>query len=814
MADAPKPQVTYLLDQDGQVVKVAAGDAQALVDAGYLPASEQQIHDTRLQEKYGGFGQQLKTGAEGAAQAVTLGASDYLEQAAGVSPEDIAAREEANPISHGIGTAVGTIAPLIATAGGSAAVEGAGALRGAASLTAPSLLARAGRGVTAAVEGVLPEATTTLGKMATKALAGAAGAGLEGAAYGAGHVVHEAALGDPNLTAQSALAEVGLSALLGGGIGGGVGALSQLAKGVGGGRMGEKLSGWLEDFEGERNAKAVGAIQSDINQALKRTSKENLNSMMREARDMGLVDTFTTPGAALEKAEAAMESSGKKMGDILEAADASGAAPKPIEDIAARVRKEVLESLEDNPLEKNTASSLRQILEGEEERFASQADTSIGFKQLHGLRRELDAKLYGLKGAADPDSTSLKAALHDMRGIVSDEINQGMESSGLGSNAWRAANREHSVAATVAKFAEKGLTRAHGNNMVSPTELLSAAAGLIHGGPMGAAAMGAATAVARRFASGALGTAARGMRGYLESGAAKEVAGNTAEAIATARQAGADTLTQAATNQPESVAALSVLHEANQRVAAKLDKAADALVKGADVAAHLASPGAAEATHAAFEKRAERVNQLAATPEGMLAAMERATGDMHEHAPQAAQAAQVALTRAVSMLHATLPKPKKLGPMGPTLKPTKSAVAKWSRLHAALERPMSLLRHAHEGTLTPDMVDAVRTAYPALHARMVESVLSAAADGKGTTPYRTKLMLGILVGQPVDGTASGQAIAANQAAYSLPSQKSGEDMTGPGAMGKTNQSGLNKLNLASAARLPGQASAARTRGEA
>jgi hypothetical protein len=29
--------------------------------------------------------------------------------------------------------------------------------------------------------------------------------------HGAGHVVHEAALGDPNLTAQSAVAELGLN---------------------------------------------------------------------------------------------------------------------------------------------------------------------------------------------------------------------------------------------------------------------------------------------------------------------------------------------------------------------------------------------------------------------------------------------------------------------------------------------------------------------------------------------------------------------------------------------------------------------------
>lgn len=813
----------YFIDSGGNTVRVPLAEAGEKSQLGWVPASQKQVDDLHLQEQYGGGGQQIAAGAEAAADALTFGLSSHVERAFGATKEGIKGRAEADPNAHGAGAVIGTVGPMLVgdeagalgAVGEGAEAAGAGtlALKTAASISAPSLITKAGKGVAGVVESALPEATSTLGKLAVKGLSHAAGGAAEGALWSGGHVVHEAALGDPNLTAQSAISEIGLGTLLGGGIGGTLGTLGELAKmapGAGTTKLGDKLSGWLEDFEGDRNIKATGANASDIKQALKGMSKEDLNSVSLDARKMGLVDTFTTPSSALEKSGEAMDASGQKMGGMLDAADASGATPKPIEDITARIRKEVLEPLEESTSSHNeaAASSVKKSLAKYEERFASMGDESVGFRGLHDLRMDLDTEARGFKGLLDPTSSATKSAYNDMRRIVSDEISKGIDDAGLDSAAWKAANREYRVAATINKFADAAQTRAHGNNMVSPTELLSGAAGLVHGGPLGAAVMGAATGVARRFASGALGTAAKGIRGFLDSGAAEQLAGKTSEAISAARQAGQDTLTAAATSAPESVAAMSVLQAANNRVTSKISKAAEALIKGDAVSIHPVIAGAAAAAHASFESRAAQITSLAATPETMLNGLQQSSADIHEHAPQTSQALQTAQTRVIQSLSQSMPKPVKTGPLGPTIKPSKTDIAKWNVKYDVAQHPLSVLDKASKGTLTPDAVAFLKASYPALHAHMAESLMSAAASHRGAVPYRNKAMLSMLVGQPLDGTLSGKSIAANQLAYALPSKK--EDAGGGRA--RTSQTGLGKLNLGGAMRLPGSAAESRMRG--
>lgn len=198
------------IDSSGSVVPV--DDPQAAALQGWVPASPKQIEDFEIQQKFGTPTEAAKAFAEHTASALTFGASDVAEREAGVDPAAMAGREKANPIASGAGTALGIVAPVAATLGAAALPEAAGqtAIQGA-KLAAPSLIARAG-------EALAPKAVTTLGRIGSKAVQ----YGAEGALYGVQQVVHEAALGDPNLTAQSAIATVGLSAALGGWFGGAI----------------------------------------------------------------------------------------------------------------------------------------------------------------------------------------------------------------------------------------------------------------------------------------------------------------------------------------------------------------------------------------------------------------------------------------------------------------------------------------------------------------------------------------------------------------------------------------------------------------
>ncbi len=136
-----------------------------------------------LQKKYGGLKQQAAAALEGGLRGITLGASDFANS----TPEQQAeakARMEANPWSSGIGQVVGGGALLGLTGGLAAPVEAGLVARGVGGLAARTL-----------------------------------GYGAEGAVFGAGNAVSDAALGEPNLSAQKILTHIGMGAALGGGLG-------------------------------------------------------------------------------------------------------------------------------------------------------------------------------------------------------------------------------------------------------------------------------------------------------------------------------------------------------------------------------------------------------------------------------------------------------------------------------------------------------------------------------------------------------------------------------------------------------------------
>lgn len=138
------------------------------------------------EQKYGTPTEQLKAGAEATARGASLGTSDWLLTRSGVtSPEAIRARQQANPKTALLGNIAGTTGLLIGTGGLAAPAEGA--LVGA----------------------------EILGPTAARI----AGFGLEGAALGAGNVVSDASLGDVDINAQKILADVGMGAAFGAGLG-------------------------------------------------------------------------------------------------------------------------------------------------------------------------------------------------------------------------------------------------------------------------------------------------------------------------------------------------------------------------------------------------------------------------------------------------------------------------------------------------------------------------------------------------------------------------------------------------------------------
>lgn len=191
-------------DTAGALYDLPAENLSDALNSGYTQASDEDLRQESLQKEYGGFTGELTSAGLGALESASFGLSTPALTGAGIlTPEEYSGYREANPTAYATGQVGGVVGSLL--------VPGANLVKGAD-------IAR--KGITAATLKALPKATTRAGKIIEGVAAGAAGSAVEGAFYGAGMLVTDASLGDPDLNAEKIINTLGYSALMGGAIGG------------------------------------------------------------------------------------------------------------------------------------------------------------------------------------------------------------------------------------------------------------------------------------------------------------------------------------------------------------------------------------------------------------------------------------------------------------------------------------------------------------------------------------------------------------------------------------------------------------------
>lgn len=163
-------------------------------------ADLERVKDQKLQDEHGSIGAQIGTALEGAAKTTTFGLSSGAEKYIGeklgidaLSPENQMAREEANPVAATIGSIGGLLSPT--------GLEG-------------KIVGKAGKALAEKVlphaveEGILKGVSRSAVKYAT-----------EGALIQGGDEISKALLDAPNQSLGSAISNMGLAAVLGGGLG-------------------------------------------------------------------------------------------------------------------------------------------------------------------------------------------------------------------------------------------------------------------------------------------------------------------------------------------------------------------------------------------------------------------------------------------------------------------------------------------------------------------------------------------------------------------------------------------------------------------
>lgn len=240
-------QLINLKDPDtGEIGSLPASQVHEAIAQGFTQAAPEEVENFFKEQKYGTAGQQVATGLEGAASAATFGLSTGAERALGVPAEDIRARREVNPVAHGAGELGGLGVGMLYGAGEAAALEGAGSAvaRGAAA--------------------VLPErfAVNKMGSMAARLA-------TENVLLTTGDEVSRKFSQDPNQTMGTALADVGLSGLIGGGLGMGLGSVSPLWKAT----FGSKVESILNAVKSKTGG-IEGVTSQPIKEALDRAGIE------------------------------------------------------------------------------------------------------------------------------------------------------------------------------------------------------------------------------------------------------------------------------------------------------------------------------------------------------------------------------------------------------------------------------------------------------------------------------------------------------------------------------------------------------------
>lgn len=110
-------------------------------------------------------------------------------------------------------------------------------------------------------------------------------------------------------------------------------------------------------------------------------------------------------------------------------------------------------------------------------------------------------------------------------------------------------------------------------------------------------------------------------------------------------------------------------------------------------------------------------------------------------------------------------KPKQAlpGPLDPVVPPDKMAEQNYNRQLGIAERPLSILAKVRDGTIIPSDLQTLSTLYPnlaqSIQSQAFEALVSAKTNGT-KIPYKHKMGLSFLLGQPLDATMTQSAMQA------------------------------------------------------
>lgn len=708
-------------------------------------------------EKYGTTGQEILTGAEGLAKGllgpVATAGERYLSSQGipGLTPEEQAGRQAANPLIHGGAETAGFLA-------------GAGLGTGEA-----AVVGELGEGAVKAA-GLAGENLPLVSQIASSGIK----TGAEMAALQAGDEVSKAINQDPSQSIGTAAANIGLAGILGGSGGSVLGAVSPFWKAsmekMGIPKLIDDAKAQYAFRQGlENGGDTAAAITGELNTRLQ--EMDNLRSQMGDLKGSALADAMpeVTP-ENVAKVDRQIQDISDTMTQAIEKASDNaylkGSVPKLAQDLEdfQKVVTDPKATLEDKF---NAIDDLKRAQQAKSNYQLTAEDTALGnFTKgiAADLRQKLeDTSVWGKAAEvqqkvnaaiktsidAEKDAAGKFSALSNVEGgrvadptKVNTIVNQSLKGkAGLKTNVIQNyLNSTQDLADTINQIhTDAGL---EAPIRLTPTPALDHTLGRSSPGTTLGNWLfdkGLAT-VGGHVAAEGVGAGLGELIGHPMLGAyfGEKVLSHVFTTIA-------KPLLESASHGEAFKSSLDFI--VNVMKGDKLlSNAAENLFKaGAEIIPKQLMPTVAT------REKTEKSLEYASNIDNMEKVGGHLSGYMPNHAIAAAQTAAAASQYFAALKPKTLP----TGPLDPPGKPDPYAEATYNRQLDIAAQPLLLLKYAKEGTLQPQDMQTVNTVYPGLLPKIAsktyEQMTTAVADGKAI-PYRQRVSLSALIGQPLDGT--------------------------------------------------------------
>lgn len=342
--------------------------------------------------------------AAGALRGATLGLSDLAIGA--VDKEAGQQIRERSPIASLAGEITGSIAAL------------------ASPLTPAAQVAKLGAATTKAATGAIA-ATSRAGKIVSELGGAAIGSAVEGAAYGAGMLLTEAALGDPKLTASQVASTVGISSVMGAGLG-------VVGKGVSQAWNRWKASAsnpaaLMSEGYGKATAKLFGLTGKSEEEFVNVFERQNANGRSEIAHYAANPDELYSRGlTAIQSLDEAGKAAAKTTGQVRTGAIGAENAQGAISKAQVKGGTDIMEKLDETAntlrssenFKKSVANDVAQVSEDLNAKLVAAETPEAVFQSVHEARMQLDGFTKALRSEGTYEAKQTMEKVKELRDTI------------------------------------------------------------------------------------------------------------------------------------------------------------------------------------------------------------------------------------------------------------------------------------------------------------------------------------------------------------------------------------------------------------